>query len=523
MSEKENRIRAITRIYYSNPKIQEVLFNFSNNREVIPRYFEGFGKRPDTLQYPSDVIGLVNKGATSFHASEEIWFNPLEINSDMKRSEIDKIRKSWDLLIDIDSPYLDCSKIAAILIIKELEKSGISNYGLKFSGSKGFHIIVPSKSFPESIKESKTSNMFPEWPRAISEYLMYKIKTEYNKQITNLNINFDAVQERIKLTKKELTEINCPNCGEQSEKNLVIDYECPRCKTTMQRPYNTNNKGKRKLRCIEDSCPGYFEIKNKKEHFFCKNCNFTSLSKIHESDKKITYTKDSNNSKFSSDFKEQVSGEKMASLDLVLVSPRHLFRMPYSLHEKTSLASIVISKNQILDFNPKDADPLKVKVKNFYPTPIPGEATKLLESAIYWKNKQIDSEEKTSYKTFSNYKKVDLKNVPEEFFPKPIKILLKGLPEGRKRGLFILLTFLRTLNYSPEYIDKKIKTWNEKNDPPLKQGYIKSQISWILKQKKQILPPNYKNDNFYKDLKLIDSYPKEKNPIVEVVRKVRNS
>ena len=49
MSEKEQRVRAITKLYYSQQKVQESLLAFSANREVVPRYFEGFGKRPDTL------------------------------------------------------------------------------------------------------------------------------------------------------------------------------------------------------------------------------------------------------------------------------------------------------------------------------------------------------------------------------------------------------------------------------------------------------------------------------------------
>src|SRR3989338_2732045 len=121
MSEKEARIRAITRLYYSQPKIQEALLAFGMNREVVPRYFEGFGKRPDILQYPSDIMGLVNNGATSFHASEEIWRDPLAISSDMSTEKLNELRKSWDLLIDIDSKYLDYSKIAAKLMIQAIE------------------------------------------------------------------------------------------------------------------------------------------------------------------------------------------------------------------------------------------------------------------------------------------------------------------------------------------------------------------------------------------------------------------
>src|SRR3989344_4759646 len=80
------------------------------------------------------------------------------------------------------------------------------------------------------------------------------------------------------------------------------------------------------------------------------------------------------------------------------------------------------------------------------------------------------------------YKDLEIKGVSEEIFPNPIKKLLNGLKEGRKRGLFVLLTFLRSLNFSPDYINTKIREWNSKNEPPLKEGYVKSQIEWHLKQ-----------------------------------------
>ncbi|MDP4039920.1 MAG: hypothetical protein Q8P57_05070 [Candidatus Pacearchaeota archaeon] len=522
MSEKEKRVRAITKIYYSNPQVRDVLFKFSKDREVVPSYMmQAFGKRPDTIQYPSDIMNLVNKGATSFHASEEIWINPLEINSDMSQKDLDLLRKTWDLLIDIDSPYLDCSKIAAKLIIKELEKQGIKNYGLKFSGSKGFHIIVPGKAFPDYFQEVETKLMFPEWPRAISEYLMYKIKAEYNKEITKLNINFEALQERTKLTKEDVTEIPCPNCGEKAEKRNLVFLRCNRCENLYQKP--SYKITKRKLRCNEETCPGFYEVINEEEHFFCDKCKTSSLNKTYKSDKKVTYTKEARSSQETGEFREEISAEKIASLDLVLVAPRHLFRMPYSLHEKTALASIVLTKEQISSFNPRDANPLNVKIKEFYPDAEKGEASDLLESAVLWKMEKDGKEEQSLEKKYSNYKKIDIKDVTEDMFPQPIKKLLKGLEEGKKRGLFILLTFLKSLNFSAEYINSRAREWNKLNSPPLKEGYIKSQIDWILKQKKQILPPNYKNENFYKDLNLIESgkEPKEKNPIVEVLRKVR--
>lgn len=483
---------------------------------------ESFGKRPDCLQYPTDIINLVNKGATSFHASEEIWNDPLQINSNMSPSELSEVRKSWDLLIDIDSPFLDYSKIAAKLIIEEMERHGINHYGIKFSGSKGFHIIVPAKAFPEEFQGEKTKDMFPEWPRAISEYLMYKIKQKYNKEVTKIDIDFKALEERTKLSKEDVTEIICPNCGERAKKTNKVTLECDRCHNIQIKP---NHKiTKRKLKCIEESCPGYYEIKDETDLFLCEKCNYTSMDKTDIKARNIiTHTKEARQSLHSDEFEEQISGSKMASLDLVLVSPRHLFRMPYSLHEKTGLSSIVLKKEQLANFNPKDADPMKVKTQEFYEEPPSREASSLLDFALAWKKTQEETEDHQAQKKYGKFEKIDLapNSITEDMFPKPIKKLLKGLPEGRKRGLFVLLTFLRSLNFSPEWINNKIREWNKLNDPPLKEGYVKSQIDWHLKQKRQILPPNYKKDSFYKDLKLIDTYPQAKNPIVEVLRKVR--
>src|SRR3989338_7002432 len=92
---KEQRVRNITSLYYSRPDIQKAIFEFSKNREVCPRYFEGFGKRPDSLQYPRDVFELVKKGATSFHCSEEIWSDPLQIETGMKEEKLNSLRIGW--------------------------------------------------------------------------------------------------------------------------------------------------------------------------------------------------------------------------------------------------------------------------------------------------------------------------------------------------------------------------------------------------------------------------------------------
>ncbi len=516
--EKEIRIRALTGIYYSKPEVIASLLKFSKDREVVPRYFEGFGKRPDTLQYNSDIMGLVKKGATSFHASEEIWKNPLEISSEMSKKEMNEQRRGWDLLIDVDSPFLDCSKIAAKLIIDALEQHGIKNYGLKYSGSRGFHIIIGWNAFPNEFLGIKTKEMFPEWPRAISEYLINHIRGDYNKKVGEI-LDIESLEKRTNIKKEDLSGVYCTLSNRPAKKGNIVVLKCPVCGLEINR--RNYKLTKRRLKCLNNECAGVLETLNEKEYYYSE------------------YDKDPENPNFplSSDkypeFFEEIKGvsaEKIANLDLVLVAPRHLFRMPYSLHEKTALVSLVLNKDELEDFNPRKADPLNVEIKDFYPENIDEEARRLLAAALDWKkgrekqDKEIEEEKYGKMKNKGDYKvEIDTSKIKEDMFPKPIKKLLKGLKEGKKRGLFILITFFRALGFDAGYINNKIKEWNELNEPKLKEGYIRSQIDWHLKQNRKILPPNYDNESFYKDLGLFDAgeRPKVKNPLVEVMRELR--
>ncbi len=960
MGVKEERIKSIVRLYYSNPKVQQTIVGFSKNRETVPSYMgEAYGKRPDIIQYPSDIMGLVNKGASSFHTSEELWEEPLQLSSEITREEMNRLRKGWDLLIDIDSQYLDCSKIAAILLIKALEKHKIKNYGIKFSvtgntsvliknngnvrltnikeaveelkngeklkilslnksknivfskiynwlehedriyeikheqskiplkatghhsvfvfdkgkirqkkvsgikegdflitfnsslqnhisnsrsisyeyefnkkrikkkvkitkglmrligyylaeghvtnvinqigfafnrneimyiddcvnllkkitskpvsirhpnesstqilihskewasffetfcgkarkkhvpqfswkvnsnlflemllgyirgdgykvgkyeiaiksvalqlikefvwlcklhgiscslsnehnkphrlpqgnvfkgsfvyilkipkseikidefsrernkfsphprdrtfpvdglkqvyheikpgqfnnhraeqmtlskkranlsrikkvidwfkkfnsrglsdkskkiiknyeslfgsdvgvveiktikklrkkeivydvsirdteaffgndypvllhnsGSKGFHVIVGNNAFPDEYNGMKKNEMFPEWPRIICSYLKECIKKEYNKEVSELGINFEALETRTSLKREDITSIVCPVCGKEAKKGNIIKFVCPVCGDSIER--KNIKPSKRRLRCTNNNCAGVLEIAEKKELFYCENCNTSSWDKIGKSRHKIVGEIEEKKD----EFEEEISGETLGGLDLVLVAPRHLFRAPYSLHEKTSFASIVINKENIKDFDPRSANPLKVEVKEFLPNNIKNEAEFLLDSALSWNEKRKGLEKEHEKEKYKKYDKVKFENVTEEMFPPAIKKLLMGLKDGKKRGLFILLTFLKMIGFGGGKIVEIIHEWNKKNEPPLREGYIKSQIDWHLRQKKQIMPPNYNNDMFYKDLQLLDKPPKSKNPVVDVMREIRKN
>ncbi|MEK6758007.1 MAG: DNA primase small subunit domain-containing protein, partial [Nanoarchaeota archaeon] len=366
---KEQRIRKITQLYYSRKDVQKAMFEFSKNREISPRYFDGFGKRPDSFQYLNDISELAKKGATSFHCSEELWQDPMKIVTGMSQEQLNEIRIGWDLLIDIDSKYIDYSKISAKIIIEFLNFHQLKNIGIKFSGSKGFHIIIPWKAFPKEINGVETSKMFPEYPRIITQYIIEKTK--------------DKLIEKI-------TDLSRPN-------KYVKDFQAP----------------------------------------------------------------------------------KEVMPDLVLVSPRHLFRMPYSLHEKTSLASVVLNPDELENFQLKDADPMKIKIKNFMPDSEEGEASELLREAFDWYNvnKPKEEREKTTGQ-FAEYKPIQLKNISDENFPPCVQKIFQGIPDGKKRAVFVLINLFRSIGMDKDEMEKRIYEWNKKNNPPLREGYIVSQLSW---------------------------------------------
>ena len=122
--------------FYKRKDIQEAIIAHARNKEIGLRYNDSFGKRPDILTYPKEILELALRGVTSFHASEELWDNPLELESNKSKKELDELRAGWDLVLDIDCKFLDYSKICADLVIQFLKHLGVKDVSCKFSGNK---------------------------------------------------------------------------------------------------------------------------------------------------------------------------------------------------------------------------------------------------------------------------------------------------------------------------------------------------------------------------------------------------
>jgi DNA primase large subunit len=218
----------------------------------------------------------------------------------------------------------------------------------------------------------------------------------------------------------------------------------------------------------------------------------------------------------SKDFEEifKFNPFSVIKIDTLLISSRHMFRAPYSVHEKSGLVSVLIEPNKVMEFRKKQAKPERIS----FPEKLkflddqnadPGEGKELIIRSLDY-SPNINDELSIKKKEY----KIPEQAVPETMFPPCIKKILDGLEDGRKRALFVLTNFLSSSGWDFEDIENLIKEWNSKNLQPLRKNYIISHLSYHKKRKKNYPPPNCRK--FYQDFQICfpdNLCQKIKNPL----------
>ena len=401
--------------YYSRHDVQNAIANVARDREVAGANLEGgYFKRPDAILYPRDVYERARIGVVSFHCSVERWNQPLSI---VTGSNLEELRKGWDLIIDIDSKFrVEHGRAAAAVIVDFLKDYGITPT-VKFSGRRGFHVGVAAEAFPQEVDFQPVAKRYPEVPRAIVGFIKEKLK--------------DKILEALIAEEGSLSALT----------NLA---------------------------------PASHDI---------SPYNFLEIEK---------------------DW-----------------GARHLFRAPYSLHEKTWLVSTPVKLFKLKSFKSDEAKPENVKAELPFLVNKEGEGTELLLAALDWMGK-TSVEEKPKL-----IRKIQLSApVDEQYFPPCIKLIVAGLQEGRKRSLFTLINFLKAVNWNDEALEKKILEVNRKHAQPLSERLVKTQIAYHLRRPEKILPANCNRTLYYDDFGIckpdgLCNNKKIKNPVNYAVRKFR--
>jgi hypothetical protein len=416
------------RAHYARPEIQKAMLDAASDKEIVGSFGgTGYAKRPDILQYPEDISSQVAQGITSFHISEETWRNPLELSPGLSKKDLAIMRTTWDLIIDIDCPDWDISKLLTHAIIQEIQKHDVKNVSVKFSGNKGFHIGIPAESLDARPEE------FPELPQKIAQYLLFKVHEN--------NIE------------KEILSILEKKYGEKYEHELEEVFKKPR-------------------------------------DILFKH-GMLDLFQIIE-------------------------------VDTLLISPRHLYRMVYSVNEKSGLISLPINPEKVLHFEKDIADISKKAASKFtfLDRTTPGDAAQLVFAAreantqlFAHKDIQDQIDARKPRKNIELAEKIE-----ELYFPDSIKKMLAGnFSDGKKRMMFVLQHFLSSVGWTYDEIADRLKIWNATHTEPLRETVFKGQLNYLqqqLKEGKKMLPPNFESVQYYADLiGMSDDYKKAKNPV----------
>ncbi len=507
-------------LHYKREDIRILMAKGATDREVSARFDFGFGKRPDTVSYPNDILELVKKGATSFHFSEERWNNPMQLNPSMRKQEQDDLRIGWDLVLDIDCPVWEFAKLIAQLFVKALENNGVKkSVSIKFSGNKGFHIGVPYEAFPKTIDGIPTNKLFPQAPRIISEYLLDYIDNQLVEVKDNIisfdkkKYNINEIKEKLGKSIEELTKQYCPKCKKEIIKKAekqIFDYLCEKCGTN----HSTDTYAEFK-KC--EKCGFLIHGKERTKKFNCESCKINEKPMI----------------KFNT--------RSVVEVDTVLISSRHLYRCEYSMHEKSGLVSIPFNPEKVEIFEKHHAKVEAIKITKYIfldrENALPNEAGKLFEKAYHHhhgkeQREQINKEYKELFTKISKEKNSQAiidqieKAVPEEFFPPCIKKGLKGISDGKKRFMFLLMNFLTSVGWDYDSIEKLLKEWNKKNPEQLREVLIEGHLRYFKQNNKKVLPPNCDNKAYYADIGLCipDEFCKYiKNPAQYAKKKTRYS
>lgn len=473
--------------HYKRKDVQEAIVAHVKDREVAPRFNETFGSRPDSLRNGADILEYAKDGATSFHCSEERWSNPHQLATEMKPHELAALRIGWDLIIDIDCKSWEYSKLIAFAIVTILKSFGIASISVKFSGNKGFHIGVPFEAFPNTIHGKETRLLFPEGPRRIAAYLIHLLETRFGTLLQEKEKS--SIAHSLNIPIEDLMVSVCVSCNKKhpvSQANS-LEFICPFCENRFTTGQFISYKS-----C--DKC-GKLMVKSGHVSQTCSRCGKNR-------------------------FQAKLDVEKILEIDTVLISSRHLYRAPYSLHEKSGLVSLPIDPNHVLDFQKDSAKPENITLTHeFLSRAASPEETKHLFLQAF--DFTVPEKEEKILKT--TITEVPSTAIPEQYFPDCIKKISKGLVDGKKRAVFILINFLRSVGWTPEQVEQYVHEWNKRNPEPLRENYLLGQLRYA-RTKSPILPPNCSNTAYYQSLgiKCAENVCMRcKNPVNRAKRAVR--
>ena len=165
--------------FYNSSEVLEAILLQTEGREVWVKWGEEPGPRPYAVDSLDEVRELIFR---RMDAGIVKVYRSVEVFSDVSRlgeCEPKDLRKDWDYVIDIDSEDLEGARKLASVLVEALQFYGISPR-VKFSGRKGFHIIVTGRAF-DIFREEDYVKAYEILPEQITRFLLQVVRPELRK------------------------------------------------------------------------------------------------------------------------------------------------------------------------------------------------------------------------------------------------------------------------------------------------------------------------------------------------------
>jgi len=168
-------------VYYERPAILESLIQQIQARELallngwkVTRHLAAetaneLFKQIDEFKEPCSVHGSIERFA------------------DTRSKETERI--GWDLVLDIDHDNFEKAKELCLQTCYYLDRFGVTSYRIKFSGSRGFHVIVDGSAFDVDKYSASYLQAYPKLPLAVAIFIerCMGIKGVFDRQVYQRN------------------------------------------------------------------------------------------------------------------------------------------------------------------------------------------------------------------------------------------------------------------------------------------------------------------------------------------------
>jgi len=127
------------------------------------------------------IDSIRGQGIVSVYASVEVFSDPLLLTS----KSPEELRTGWNFIVDLDSiQNIEDAKTCATSIAGLLQAFNINNFKMKFSGKRGFHIIIPGSAFDCFAGGSKEFiQAFPSVPKHVCRFIIACLKPNQKKGV----------------------------------------------------------------------------------------------------------------------------------------------------------------------------------------------------------------------------------------------------------------------------------------------------------------------------------------------------